>query len=99
MFDYFKQRFRAWRRDRRAIIQLHALDDHLLADMGIERRDIRRRVRRAAANDGYLWDAGDMGGLRTRSPPEPECRSTGFREPVRPAAAPPGRAVGSGGVA
>lgn len=46
MFDDFRQRFRTWRRYRRAIIQLHALDDHLLADMGVERRDIRRRVRR-----------------------------------------------------
>lgn len=43
MFDTFRQFFRNWH----AVIQLHRLDDHLLADMGIERREIRNRVRRA----------------------------------------------------
>lgn len=48
MFGTFRQRFHTWRLYRRATHQLHDLDDHLLADMGIDRQEIRRRAREAA---------------------------------------------------
>jgi uncharacterized protein YjiS (DUF1127 family) len=47
MFETFRQRFRDWRLYKRATIQLYDLDDYLLADVGIDRREIRRRVREA----------------------------------------------------
>ena len=44
---FTKERFRAWRRHRRriaAVRSLEALDDHLLADIGLSRQVIRETV-------------------------------------------------------
>lgn len=38
-------RFRNWRDGSNAIWHLRRLDDHLLADLGLEREEIARRVR------------------------------------------------------
>jgi uncharacterized protein YjiS (DUF1127 family) len=48
MFDSFRQRIHNWYLYRRGTFQLRALDDHLLADVGIDRDQIRRRAREAA---------------------------------------------------
>lgn len=47
MFDSFRERLRNWYLVRAATVQLSRLDDHLLADVGIERREIRRRARQS----------------------------------------------------
>lgn len=38
-------RLQSWRKDHDAIWHLRRLDDHLLADLGLEREDIARRVK------------------------------------------------------
>lgn len=38
-------RLRSWKEGRDAIWHLRRLDDHLLADLGLEREDIARRVK------------------------------------------------------
>ena len=47
LFEDFRQWFQDWRLNRRGAAQLRDLDDHLLADLGIARRDIRRRAMQA----------------------------------------------------
>lgn len=46
-----RQRFALWRRQRDDMQRLHDLDDHLLGDLGIERRQIRDFVRGRLACD------------------------------------------------
>ena len=45
MLHDFGQRFTEWRRFRRNIRRLAALDDRLLADIGVARAEIAARVR------------------------------------------------------
>jgi uncharacterized protein YjiS (DUF1127 family) len=49
MFESTRQRFRQWREYRRAVTKLYELDDHLLADSGFERRDLKKGVRQVIA--------------------------------------------------
>jgi len=44
VFTRFTRRLRSWQQDRAMIRKLAVLDDRLLADMGITRRDIERFV-------------------------------------------------------
>ncbi len=44
MFSEIIRRFRHWRKHARDIHHLKGLDDHLLADLGVRRADIRRFV-------------------------------------------------------
>ena len=47
MLGEFKQRFVDWVRYRHTVELLSQTDDHLLADTGIKRHEIRRRARAA----------------------------------------------------
>lgn len=51
MFETFRERLRKWYLVRRATTQLRDLDDHMLADVGIGREEIRRRAREATLSD------------------------------------------------
>jgi uncharacterized protein YjiS (DUF1127 family) len=52
MFTQLKHRFDLWRRDRGAIRRLRYLDDHLLADIGVQQRGaIREFVKAGRGRD------------------------------------------------
>lgn len=45
LIEQIATRIQAWFQTRREIDRVHRLDDHLLADMGIKRYEIERRVK------------------------------------------------------
>ena len=45
VFQQIANRITAWFKTKREIDRVHFLDDHLLADMGITRKEIDRRVK------------------------------------------------------
>ena len=48
MFERTRQRFAEWRTYRETVRQLNWLDPHMLADAGIEKRNIRSCAKAAA---------------------------------------------------
>ncbi len=78
MFGQLKKRLADWLLYAETVHHLSWLNDHLLADMGLERRDIRRFAREAVSRSKAQTKSSVRWKVVTSTRPRSEIRSSGI---------------------